>query len=173
MSRWKLNGLPECSPRDFRALRRAPIAVLAFVVFFASGSTATAQPAIVNEIVDLRLELRKQQAKKEVAEWEYSTLGVMKPPEGSEGFQPTIALGKLLGDAFQQAYGKGPKAPATAEVDSGLRESWKQAEVRRVEFQSAVAARVEEYGFSWTDKSPPRFQLGPYDGLIVFLGRQT
>ncbi len=164
MSRWNLIGSPACPARD----HRAPVVALAFLVFCASGSRAMAQPAIVNEIVDLRYKLREQQAKKEVAEWEYSTLGVMKPPEGSDGFQPTTALRKLLGDAFQQSYGKGPKAAVGAEADAGLREFWRQAETRRVEFQSAVAVRVEEYGFSWTDKTPPPFRLTLLDGLIVF-----
>src|SRR5205814_1675877 len=59
-----------------------------------------------------------------------------------------------------------PRA-ATGGPNADIVAAWRDAEARRVEFQSAVADREDKYGFSFADRTPPPLRLTPYDIAVL------
>jgi hypothetical protein len=159
MSRWIFRGsLPSCA--------RLPILLgwLAGMVLFGLNRPARAEsPTTVAEIVDLRFRTQKQRAKSDVAEWELHMVRSRPPKEN----HASPAARRLIGEALSTAVEKASKAAIDSEPNPELVATWKQAESRRVEFQSAILEREVQYGFDWANGTPPPFKLVPLDFAIL------
>lgn len=145
---------------------------LVVVALLLTGPVAAAQtPQAVSDLVDLRYTLRQQQARVDVAKWEVATAAGARVPVHA----PTPKLQDLVGAALLGTSAKLP-APTTGPSTS-LVTAWREAEAKRIEFQTAVISREKDYGFSFADRTPPPFRLKLYDiivlgwaGVALFIG---
>jgi len=143
--------------RPFTSLR---LMAASMIVALAATSAPAQTPA---EIVDLRLKGREAQGKADVARWERDERG--GTPD--RNFDPPPALKRVLGQVYQSIHAM-PQGPApNAEPDAALVAAWRAAQTRQLEFRKAVAEREAEYGFSWSERTPPRFQPTLLDGAFL------